>query len=283
MLQLVYPVGDDQVAGRKTLADGYHVALGCAHGHAAHLDGLVRLDDIYERTLLAALETSRRDHDRIAQSIDEQLGVDELIWKQRVVLVGKGRLELDRAGGLIDLVVGREQGSGREFVLEVMIVSRDRQLAVGLHRGLEAWQIVLRNTEINRDRLQLRDHRETGRVGRMNDIARVHQPEPNPARDRRSDAAINQLKLGVFERRHIFRERALGLGELHLIRTRIDLSQQIAGLYQLSLGKIYLIERAIHPAFDGDGVVGRDRSDRGYVLVHIAELGRHRCYRNDRV
>src|ERR1019366_7421187 len=328
LLQLVHAVGDDQVAGRKSLVYGDHVALGCAHGHAAHLDGLVRLDDIYKRTLLAALETGRRDQNRIVDGADEQLRVDELIWKQHVVLIGKGRLELDRAGGLIDLVVGSEQLSSRELVLEVTIVSLDRQLGVSLHRGLEAWQIVLGNTEINRDRLQLRDHRQTGRVGRMNYISHVHQTQPDPARDRRRDVAVGQLKLGVvhgalialnrtcilsdrrflvveiltregilleqflvarecnlgvFERRHILRERALDLLELHLVRTRIDLGQQIAGLYHLSLFEVYLIELAIHPAFDGDRVVCRHCSDRGYVLVQIADLRRHRRHRNDRV
>src|SRR5208282_3674365 len=79
------------------------------------------------------------------------------------------------------------------------------------------------------------------------------------------------------------RERALGLLELHLVRTRIDLSEQIAGLNQLPLGKVYLVERAIHTAFDRDRVVCRHCSDRGYVLVQIAELGRRRRDRNDRV
>ena len=135
----------------------------------------------------------------------------------------------------------------------------------------------------------------------MNDIARVHQPEPDPPRNRRSDMAINQLKLGVvdralvaldrsgilpdqrflivqvlprdhflrvkflvariqnfvvLERRQILGERAFGLRQLHLVRTRIDLSQQIAGFYDLPLGKIYLHELSVDPALDGDRVVG---------------------------
>src|ERR1700691_4013105 len=201
-------------------------------------------------------------------------------------------------------------------MLEVAIVSRYRQLRVGLHRALELRQVVLGNTEINRDRLQLRDHHETGRIGRMNDIAGVHQAQTDPAGDRRSNTAVNELKLGVidsalialdragvlsdqrllvvevlarddflvveffvagvknfvvFEVRQIFRERPLSLRELHLIWTRIDLSQQIAGLYYLPFGKIYPVELPIHPAFDRDRVVRRHGSDRGYVLLQIAE------------
>src|SRR5467141_1073525 len=119
----------------------------------------------------------------------------------------------------------------------------------------------------------------------MNDVAVIHQAEPDPAGDRRGDAAVRELKFGardgtlialdhageisyrgllivevlarddllvvqdlvarkqrpgVLERRFIFGERALSLDKLDLERAGIDLSQQVAGFYDLALGKTYL-------------------------------------------
>src|ERR1700722_6727094 len=102
-------------------------------------------------------------------------------------------------------------------MLEVAIESFDRQLRIRLHRGLEARQIVLRNSEVNRDRLQLRNHRESGRVGRMNDIARIHQPEPDPPGDRRSDAAVSELKFGIVDDALVALDRASELSDQSLL------------------------------------------------------------------
>jgi len=82
--------------------------------------------------------------------------------------------------------------------------------------------------------------------------------------------------LRVFQRRQILRQRPLGLRQFDLVRPRIDLGQQVAGLHHLPFDKIYFIELAIHPALDRHRVVRRHRSDRRDVLFQIADRGRHR-------
>ena len=71
------------------------------------------------------------NQDGVGDRVHQQARIDELIWKQRAVGVGKFRLKFHRSGGRIDLVIHREQRAGGEFLLTFAIVSFDRQLSAG--------------------------------------------------------------------------------------------------------------------------------------------------------
>ena len=64
LLQLVDAVGHDHVAGREPLSIATTSPCVALHRHRAHLDRLVRLDDVDERALLAALQPGRRHQNR---------------------------------------------------------------------------------------------------------------------------------------------------------------------------------------------------------------------------
>ena len=102
---------------RRRPRDRRVVALGQRTVDVAHLDGLVGLDDVDERRLRAALDRRARHDHGAAERVDEQARVDELVREERPVLVRKRRLQLDGAGGRIDLVVDGEQRAGRELRL----------------------------------------------------------------------------------------------------------------------------------------------------------------------
>jgi hypothetical protein len=141
----------------------------------AHLHGLVRFDHVHVRARRAALHAGGRNQHRVVLRFDQQLRVDELVGKQRVVLVGKLRLQLHRAGALIDFIVEGQQRAGAELVLEAAVVHIDRKVGVRLDRGRHARQVVFRDTEDHGDRLQLRDHHQSLRVRGVNDVAGVHE------------------------------------------------------------------------------------------------------------
>ena len=97
----------------------------------AHVYGRVGLDDVDEGGLRASLERGRRDDHRSAQGVHEQARVDELVREERQVLVGEDGLDLDGPGGLVDLIVQRQERARRELVLVVAVIGVHGELLAG--------------------------------------------------------------------------------------------------------------------------------------------------------
>ena len=73
------------------------------------------IDHVDERAVIAGLDGSGRDHERVDAVFKHQVNVDELVWVERVVLIIEDGLQLRCAGGGVDLVVHGQQGTGCEF------------------------------------------------------------------------------------------------------------------------------------------------------------------------
>ena len=56
-------------------------------------------------------------------------------------------------------------------------------------------QLIFRNTKENSDRLQLRDHRQPCRVGGVDHISGIDQPESDPSTNRCEDLRVSQVQL----------------------------------------------------------------------------------------
>src|ERR1700737_3968256 len=97
--------------------------------------------------------------------IDEQSRLDELARPEPVRLIGKIRLELDRAGGLQDLVVDEAELALTQPDRIILAVgeNRERRL-VFLLLLLDLRQIRLREREYQRNRIDLRNDDEAVRV-----------------------------------------------------------------------------------------------------------------------
>ena len=127
------------------------------------------------------------------------MGIDELVREELVVLVGELRPELDGAAVGVDLVVQGEQIPGGQLPALLPVIGLHRQ--VGLHPEpvQQLRQIILRDGENHRDGLDLGDHRQPGGIGGVDDVARVHQAQPDAAADGRGDLGVDQLQLGVVD------------------------------------------------------------------------------------
>ena len=199
-LQPILAGGDDPGAGIEALLDH-----GRAVGHLAdvdrlHRDGRVRLDDIDIHAVRPALDGGGRHRHDLRQGLQQQPDIDVLARPQGVVLVGKGRLEADAAGRLIDQVVDQCQRAFAKSLLVAAALSEDleRRRRRG-HLLDDLLQLILRQGEDHRNRLQLRDDDEAGRVGRVDDVALVDQPDAGASRQRRLDRRVVELHLCGFD------------------------------------------------------------------------------------
>ena len=85
-----------------------------------------------------------------------------------------------------------------------------------------------------------------------------------------------QIEVRVLEQRLIVDELAFGLLQLHFIRPRIDLHQQVALVHDLPFFEQHLHQLAVHAALDGDGVDGRYSAQARYVDFDVAFRGPRR-------
>src|SRR6185369_14755495 len=70
---------------------------------------------------------------------------------------------------------------------------------------------VLRDREDHGDRLELGDDDQAARIGRMHDVAGVHQTQPHAAGDGRGDATVGELNLRGLDLALVVLDRALEL------------------------------------------------------------------------
>ena len=103
--QLVVPVDDDALAGAEAASRSAPRPVRWQQLQRAHLDGGIRPDD--EGVVAVRARIARRGSGTTgaAAEAEQQPGTDELAGPKPLVIVLKHRLEPDRAGALIDLVV----------------------------------------------------------------------------------------------------------------------------------------------------------------------------------
>jgi hypothetical protein len=82
-----------------------------------------------------------------------------------------------------------------------------------------------------------------------------------------------QIELCVLEERLITGELSLGLLELDLKSSRIDLGQQISGPDDLTLSEQHLHELAVDPALHGYAVQWRHRTEADQIHPYVAGSG----------
>ena len=127
-LQLVQSVGHQEFARRHPGIKRDHVALGRAdrdRTQSTVRSGLTTYTNVPCGFLwTAAAGANRVSRDRVHQQLD----VDKLVGEQRHVIVRKDRLQLNRSGTLIDLVVERLQRAYSKSCLEFAVEGIDGQL-----------------------------------------------------------------------------------------------------------------------------------------------------------
>ena len=142
--------------------------------------------------------------------LEQQPCVDELARPEPMRRIGKIGLELDRAGGLQDLIVDEGELAFVELDLVVVAIGEDRQRPLG-HLLLNLRQVGLRQREDHRDRLDLGDHDEAVGVGRVDDVADIDLPYAGDPVDRRGQPGVVELHLGRFDQRLVGFDGALQL------------------------------------------------------------------------
>ncbi len=164
-LQLVLSVDHDLLVGLETGIDQRLAVtdlrdLDWADGH-----GAVGIDDISVGSFRTLLHDRRGNGQSVMPGIDEQPRVDKLARPEPVRLVGKIRLELDRAGCLQDFVVDEAEHALIQEDRIILAVGENRERRLGfLLLLLDLRQICLRQREYQRNRMELRDDDEAVRV-----------------------------------------------------------------------------------------------------------------------
>ena len=254
--------GGDHAFGRRepALDHGLRLIL-LLHHDRAHRHGVVVLDHVDESAVGAALHRAGRDGDHAFQRVDQQPHIDELAGPEHEAGIGKLGLELDRAGGLIDLVVDHAQGAAVDHRVAVWALCIDAERALG-EGVIDPAEVLLRQIEQHRDRLELCDHHDGGiGVGGAHDVAFVDHADAGAAVDRGDHAGVGKRRARIFHRRDvelhqraILRDqRALGVGLLlvdrvgrrqSLVAVEIDLGVGELGFVLRLLGQ-HLVERGL--------------------------------------
>jgi hypothetical protein len=172
-------------------------------------DGLVRFDNIGEQPVGTVLHRQRGNGDRLRQHVDLDARIHELAGPEMVVVVGKRRLQRDRAGGGVDRVVRCHQRAGGEHLRGVLAVGCLDRHGTFRSRGLHLTQFVLRQGEHHGNRLVLgdRDDARRGLGGDLDQIADIHLVQADPSVDRRAQHTVVQIELRGLDRRIVERDR----------------------------------------------------------------------------
>src|SRR3984893_15384072 len=133
-------------------------------------------------------------------------------------LVGKIRLELNRAGGLQDLIVDETEHAFIQLDRVVLAVGENRERRLDLLLLLlNLRQIRLRERENQRNRLDLSSDDEPIRVRGVNDIAYVDLTNADKSIDRRRQPGIAELHFRRLDERLVRLDGALQLRDLRLL------------------------------------------------------------------
>jgi hypothetical protein len=116
--QLVLAVDHHALAGRQALIDHRQAVLDLRHPDLGDPRALVVAHGVDVGALRAALHGGGRHRERAPAHAQHQPGIDVLAGPQGVPRVAELRLEPDRAGGVVDLVVQqREAPAGQRLRL----------------------------------------------------------------------------------------------------------------------------------------------------------------------
>src|SRR5882672_4735390 len=128
--------------------------------------------------------------------LDEQPRVDKLARPKLVRLVVKIRLELDRAGGLQDLVVDQAEHALIQLNRIILAIGENCEWRLGLLLLLlDLWQARLGQREDQRNRMKLRDDDEAVGIRRADNVADVDLTNADHAVDRRRQTRVAELHL----------------------------------------------------------------------------------------
>ena len=101
-------------------------------GDRPDLDRIVGIDDVGVGSFRTLLHNRRGNGQAVMPRIEKQPRVDELARPEPMRLVGKIGLELDRAGGLQDLVVDEAEHAFIQLDRIVLAIGEDRERPLGL-------------------------------------------------------------------------------------------------------------------------------------------------------
>ena len=121
----------------------------------------------------AALNCAGRGENDFAPCIQQKPGIHKLIWKECVVGIREDRLETNCSRSDIHLIIDSRQGSGRNSAFEIAIEHLHRHPLPRAQFPEHGRQTILRNVENYRDRLQLCNHRKTGLIAGMDNVAGI--------------------------------------------------------------------------------------------------------------
>ncbi len=176
---------------------------------------------VNEGAVRPALHRAGRHHDHLLQRVDQQPHVDELSGPQLDIGVRELGLQFHRAGRCVDLVVDHGQLAVVDHRIVVGTQRVDRQRSLG-EAAIDLVEVLLRQVEQHRDRLDLGDDDDARRAGGVHDVAFVDHAHAGAAVDRGDDGRIAQRRARVLDRRFVglnqrlilLHERALGIGLL---------------------------------------------------------------------
>src|SRR5260370_340018 len=190
ILQLVLAIDNHDIARIQPIGQANAVACGQRDSDGMNFHLVVVADRIDVRSLWAALNSWCRNDGQIVPGVHEKVHIHELIGEERVVHIGKNGFQLVRAGGEINLSVGGDKFSRSDLHLVFTIVGFDRELYARAQLGVHRRQLILRQTENYRDRLELGDDEKTIRIRGVHDVAGIDEPETDAPADGSSNAGI---------------------------------------------------------------------------------------------
>ncbi len=133
-----------------------------------------------------------------------------MIRPESAILVGKHSFQTTGAGGLVNLIVDRQQSAGCQLGLIVPAVGLDRERALP-HVLSHVWQVVFGKRKEDSNRLDLGDNQQRIGVGCVHHVAYIDQTQSDPAAEGCSNVTVRQVQLRVVDLSLIRANRSLQL------------------------------------------------------------------------
>jgi len=191
------------LSGLKATIQDRDLPLGQRHLDRLHPGGCdalgVGVYRPYKRSLQADLNGCRRHHYCVGPVFQHQVNVDELVGKERLVLVVEDGLQLVGSGGGVDLVVGGQQQAPGDLLHVAAVVGIHGHAFIRDQFVQHLGKLIFGQGKVDGDRLELIDNHQVGGIG-GDDVAGVHQAEADAAVDGRLDGAPVELQLGGLDR-----------------------------------------------------------------------------------
>src|SRR5690349_2460653 len=149
----------DPLGRFKTLADHRLRLVLLLDRDRPHRNGVVVFDHVHEGTVWSSLHGAGRDHYDLPERVDQQPDVDELAGPELQFGIREFGLELYGAGRLVDLIVDHPEHAAIDHRIVVRALGFDAERAL-FEGGVHLREILLRQIEKHRDRLQLRDYHD---------------------------------------------------------------------------------------------------------------------------